>query len=209
MAGNRGTRARAVALHDAVRDQVRFGFTRAFDAATPAETLRAGRGHCNPQATLLVAALGAVDIPARQRFVTIERTILDGLFPEQAGPPERITHSYVEVAAGEDWVATDSYILDARFRRSAVARLGASGRTLGFGAHVDGAGYWDGRQAAFSQLVEPTMVLEDHGAWENPAAFYETDRYAQRLSVFSHLMFGWFAVSPANDRIAALRRAAT
>ena len=37
-----GKRANAVRLHDYVRDQIRFGFTARFDAATPEETLADG-----------------------------------------------------------------------------------------------------------------------------------------------------------------------
>ena len=87
-------RDRALALHNFVRDNIQFGFTPYFDWATPEDTLRLRRGHCNPQTALLVALLNAAQVPAKQHFVLIPRSILKGLAP---GLPQTLLHSYTEV----------------------------------------------------------------------------------------------------------------
>lgn len=48
-----------VAIHDCVRDTVKFGFNAWWDNSPPDTTLRAGYGHCNPKGALFVAMLGA------------------------------------------------------------------------------------------------------------------------------------------------------
>jgi hypothetical protein len=42
-------RAKAVALHDFVRDKILFGWTPLFDGAASADTLALGVGHCIPK----------------------------------------------------------------------------------------------------------------------------------------------------------------
>jgi len=40
----------AIMLHNYVRDNVKFGFNKYFDATPPDYTLACGQGHCNPRA---------------------------------------------------------------------------------------------------------------------------------------------------------------
>ena len=48
-------REKAVALHDYVRDNIKFGFNRYFDLSTPDNTFDLGMGHCNPKGWLITA----------------------------------------------------------------------------------------------------------------------------------------------------------
>lgn len=203
--GLRTPRDKALALFSFMRDGIAFGFTPRFDRATPEETLRFGRGHCNPQAALFTALLHAVGLEARQHFVTLSNAVLDGLFPERASPPARITHSYTEVRLDGAWVPLDGYILDRSYHRAATALLRRQGRVLGLGAHRDGLVDWDGSSPCFSQMADPAMVLADHGATTEPERFYASPDYAQRLGVVGGLLFRAFAVDPANARIDSIR----
>ena len=87
-------RQRAVAIHDFVRDQVKFGFTGRFYAMTAADVLGAGRGYCNTKSTLFVDLLRAAGLQARQQFVDIDASVLHGLV--DPGTPW-VDHSDVEV----------------------------------------------------------------------------------------------------------------
>lgn len=208
-AGKATRRERAVALHDFVRDEIQFGFTPHFDWATPEDTLRDRRGHCNPQAGLLTALLNAADVPARQHFVLIGRDVLGGL----GGFPQTLMHSYTEVdvsepseATGERWCKLDGYILDPPMREGARQRLAQGGERRGWGGHRDARGDWDGReQRVMSQMVSDDMVLEDLGATVTPAALYSDARNPQRLP----MVVRWLAAAgfgQVNRKIESVRQ---
>jgi len=195
-------RERARTLYRFVREQVRFGFTPRFDDAHPGETLRFARGHCNPKGTLFATLLHAVDIGARQRFVTIDSEVLRGLFPPGASPPGKLTHSLVEVRLDGAWIPLDGYIVDRRLFEAARRRLR---RPLGYGIHRDGAIDWDGRTPCMVQLADESMVLADHGAFRDPRRFYRSRGYVQRQSRLAAFFYRAFAVDAVNTHIDALR----
>ena len=174
-------RARAVRVHDFVRDRIRFGITPWFDAADPATTLRLGVGHCNPKATLFVALLRELGIEARLHFVTITSDVLRGLWGPGAGLPPRLSHAYSEVRLDGAWRRVDSYVVDRALWAGAAPRLAGKPWRLGFGVHEAGTSEWDGRGDAFSQLADDAMALEDHGAWDDVAAFAARPAYRHRF----------------------------
>jgi hypothetical protein len=69
-----------VRIHDFVRDQIRFGFTKKFDFASTVETLKFEKGHCIPKAVLFKEMLKMVGIESRLHFITIKSDILFGIF---------------------------------------------------------------------------------------------------------------------------------
>ena len=87
-------RKRAVAIHDFVRDEIRFGFSGDFYDQRASAVLAGGRRFCNTKSTLFVALLRAAGIPARQRFVDIDADILHGLVDTGGA---YVDHSYAEV----------------------------------------------------------------------------------------------------------------
>lgn len=171
-------RERAVRIHDFVRDRIRYGFTPRFDEATPEETLEAGAGHCNPQTRLFVELARAAGLEARYHFVTIGGEILRGVQPNV---PALISHGFAEVKVDGRWLAVDSYIVDRAHAAGARARLEREGREVGYGVHRRGTVVWDGASDAFSQLADPTMILEDHGVWDRAEDFYASPGYAHRV----------------------------
>lgn len=184
-------REKAIALHDYVRDHVKFGFTKYFDAAEPDYTLTCGIGHCNPKGRLMVSLFRAIGLEAYQHFVAIPKDILvDALPPSRRWLlPAELSHSYVEVKVEGAWCALDSYIIDTALLKAAQARLAKEGRALGYGVRADGTNVWDGRSNAFSQF-DQGMMIEDHGRVDDLEAYFRTRKYRhQVLRVLFNTMF--------------------
>lgn len=204
-AGATTDRERAVRLHDFVRDEIRFGWAPPFWNQTASQVLESGVGYCNTKSTLFVALLRAADIPARQVFVTIDARILRGL--TDPGSPY-IDHSYVEVWLEDEWIRTDSYIVDRPLARAARARLRREDRVIGYGVHVNGVSEWDGRTNAFAQFVDdgtqPNLTTRTHGVYRDIGAFMRSDQASNLLPGPLKWVFRWFARA-ANRRADEIR----
>ena len=62
---------KAIALHDYVRDTIKFGFNRYFDMSKPNDTLKLRIGHCNPKAELMVALFREAGLESHHHFVVL------------------------------------------------------------------------------------------------------------------------------------------
>jgi transglutaminase-like putative cysteine protease len=198
------TRERAVAIHDYVRDEVRFGFTPHLYAMTAPGVLRAGLGYSNTKSTLFVALLRAAGIEARQQFVDLDGAVLKGLLDLRT---PFVDHSYTEVLLGGAWVPSDSYIVDDALFRAATAALRFEGRHLGYGVRVDGRCQWDGRRPAFVQFIPGDHVHTRNrwGVFPDVAAFYERTPAAwNRVSNVTRVVLP-LAVHTANHTAESLR----
>lgn len=204
-AGAAGDAARAVALHDFVRDRVRFGWAPAFERQRASEVLASGIGFCNTKSTLFVALLRAAGIPARVHFATLHRRVLDGLIR----PPQTyVDHSWTEASVNGRWVATDSYNVDLPLHRAALARCRAEGRLMGYGVHVNGTPHWDGRAPAFVQFVNDGAVSdlsdEDFGSFNDLDRFRATGRGRNADHWLARFAIRWL-IRGANRRAQHLR----
>jgi len=173
---------KAIALHNYVRDQVKFGFTKYFDTAGPDYTLTCGIGHCNPKSLLMVSLFRAIGLEAYQHFVAIPRDILVDVFPPSRRwllPPE-LSHCYVEVKLEGTWCEIDSYSIDPALLKAAQARLAKEGRSLGYGVRADATNVWDGQSNAFSQF-DPTIMVEDHGRIDDLEAYFRSRKYRHKV----------------------------
>ncbi|HEX4871439.1 MAG TPA: transglutaminase-like domain-containing protein [Nevskiaceae bacterium] len=209
-AGAASPREQAVAIHDFVRDRIRFGWAPAFYDQRASEVLAGGVGYCVTKTTLFVALLRAAEIPARPRFVDIRAEILEGLIEPGSA---YVDHSYAEVWLDGRWIAVDSYIVDQPYADQARARLAAAGRSLGGGVHRRGRSDWDGRTPAFSQYLDDgTVAGLSSRAPAAPADYADAADYFQRGPVHTRLnpltrwLFGFFSRG-ANQRLEALRAA--
>jgi len=203
-------REKAIALHDYVRESVKFGFNKYFDAAQPDYTLACGHGHCNPKSRLMVSLLRDIGLEAYQHFVVIPKDILKDAIPPSRSwllPPE-LSHSYVEVKVEGTWCAMDSYIVDTALLKAAQARLAKEGRSLGYGVRADSTNVWDGQSNAFSQFDQAIMI-EDHGRVDDAEAYFRTKKYRhQVLGLRFNTMFklmGDFGVAAINSHIEDIR----
>ena len=204
---------RAVALHDYVRERVRFGFNKYFDAAEPEYTLACGVGHCNPKSRLMVALFQEAGFESHMHFVAIPKDILKGALPASRYwmIPAELSHSYVDVHVEGIWCSIDSHIVDTPLLQAAQARLAAEGRRLGYGARIDSTNVWDGQSDAFSQF-DPDLRIEDHGRVDDLDAYFDSRKYRNRvLGLRFNTMFplmGDAGVAPMNAHIENLRRRA-
>ena len=92
-------REKAVALHDYVRDQIKFGFNRYFDMSRPDHTLELEIGHCNAKSELMVALFREAGLEANHHFVVLPREIIKGVIPPSISwlIPKELSHCYAEV----------------------------------------------------------------------------------------------------------------
>ena len=188
-----------------VRDEIAFGFARGFWDNSASAVLKSRIGYCNTKSTLFVALLRASGIPARQVFVDIHASVLDGII--DPGTPY-VDHSYVEVWLNGAWIATDSYIVDRALFEPAQAKVNQEGRLLGYGVHQTGSSDWDGQQPSFSQFnqldTRPISTCR-WGVFEDVGDFYRhAERPWNRLNPFLRAGFGTFSAG-ANRRAERLR----
>ena len=209
--GNATERENAIALHDYVRENVKFGFNKYFDATPPDYTLAYCQGHCNPKSRLMVALFHAANLEAYQHFVVIPKEILKGAIPASRFwmIPAELSHSYVEVKVKGVWHEIDSHIVDTPLLKGAQARLAREGRSIGYGVRVDSVNVWDGRSNAFSQF-DQSMMIEDHGRIDDLDAYFRGRKYRNVVFGMSfNTMFkfmGESGVSPINTNIESIRQ---
>lgn len=172
---------KAVALHDFVRDTVKFGFNKYFDN-TPLEYLLNYRfGHCNPKTSLMVELFRAAGFEAHRHYVAIPNEILRGAIDSTRFwmIPKEISHSYTEVLVNGKWCSIDSYIVDTPLLGGALAKLASENRGLGYGVRTGSVNTWDGQSDAFSQF-EQSMMIEDHGRIDDLEAFFSWPKVPAR-----------------------------
>jgi len=210
---NPGATARenAIALHDYVRENVKFGFNQYFDATPTDYTLACGYGHCNPKTQLMVALFHAMGVESFQHFVVIPKDILYGAIPASRYwmIPKELSHSYTEVKVDGKWCAIDSYIVDTPLLINGLTRLAEEGRSMGYGVRIGSVNVWDGESDAFSQF-DPSMMIEDHGRVDDLEAYYRGKRYrnvflGMRFNAMFKMM-GEGGVAPINVHIEKIRQ---
>jgi len=207
-------RERAIALHDYVRERVKFGFSKYFDAATPDYTLASGVGYCNTKSSLLTALFREAGLKSFVHFVVIPKDILQGAMPASRHwmVPAEISHAYVEVKVEGHWCSIESHIVDTPLLQAAQARLAAEGLARGYAARSGTTNIWDGRSDVFVQS-DPGHWVEDHGRVEDLDEFYRSRRYRnQMLGVRFNTIFklmGEAGVAPINVHIDRIREASS
>ncbi len=196
--------ARAVAIHDWVRDQIAFGFSSDFWRQTADEVLKSRVGYCNTKSTLFVTMLRATGIPARQVFVSIRGDILRGIV--DAG--SYVDHSYTELFLEGRWIRTDSYIVDQPLFDAASRQLALEKQSIGYGIVLDGTTHFNGSQDSFSQFKNdgtlPALSDANYGVFEDVGDFYRRGENVRNGGWFTALIFRLFAGS-FTRRVAALR----
>ena len=203
---------KAIQLHDYVRENVKFGFNKYFDASPPDYTLSYGYGHCNPKSLLMIALFRAAGLESYQHFVTIPKDILKDAIPPNRYwlVPAELYHSYVDVKVEGKWCMIDSFIVDTSLLKGAQARLAQENRSLGYGVRADSVNVWDGQCDAFSQF-DKNMMIEDYGRIDDLEAYFNNKGYHQlvferRLFTRMFRFMGEFGVAPINAYIEKTRQ---
>ncbi|MDX1957674.1 MAG: transglutaminase domain-containing protein [Leptospiraceae bacterium] len=176
----------AVKIHNYVRDEIRFGFTRKFDLAEPEYTLEQGYGHSNPKGVLFTRLLKDVGINSQLHFITTKKKFLEGAIPSffYGLLPEEISHSYAEVNISGKYLKVDSYIVDKALHRAILNLLFEKNLHSGFGVYSGSSPEWDGKTNNFVQIKEKESILEDHGSFEEP------EDYFFKFSSYKHQFLG-------------------
>ena len=151
------------ALHDFVRERVRFGFTAGFELVTPQRTLALGRGHCNAQADLLCALLREAGFQASLRFVALDKRVLRHAVPPPVWLclPGKLFHAVTRLRLGGEWRHFDSYLFGREAFERQRRRLARSGLSQGFGLGAQAACEWSGRRDVFAQAVAADLRPND------------------------------------------------
>ena len=105
---------------------------------TATEVLRAGGGDASEKATLFVAMLRLLGVPARMRVVSLRAGMVHGFDVALW----RLERPIVEAWTGERWAGTDTYIFDPNSMAAARQRLRDKGLDYGYGIHVRGPSTW-------------------------------------------------------------------
>ncbi|MGV3571399.1 MAG: transglutaminase domain-containing protein [Ramlibacter sp.] len=141
-------RAKVLAVYAYVkRLKLRLRVVRRHRTAT--EVLRAGGGDAAEKATLFVAMLRLLGVPARMRSAGA------GTVPGFGVSWWRLDRPVVEAWTGERWAGTDTYILDPNQMAAARQRLRDKGQECRHGIHVRGATTWDGLGDAYASGHPP------------------------------------------------------
>ena len=203
---HKSTRKKAQALHNFVRDEIKFGFSKNFYNETAVETLKIKKGFCITKTMLFVALLHAAKIQARPVFVDITSTILDGIIDTGTS---YVDHAYTEVFINDRWIKTDSYIVDKKLFLNALRKLNAENKLLGYGIHRDGSYEWDAINDSFSQYLKNdtyhSFSTKKPQLFLDTQSFYRDDKNPwNKFGFFQRLFFRVY--SPVvNRRIREIR----
>ena len=189
-----------------VRDSIPFAFPENGDFVSAAETVKLRHGQCNTKATLLLALCRAAGLTARIHFSLISKEIQKGFFTGLAYwlLPSKVSHSWIEVQIDGRWHKIDTFINDIDLFLAAKERLKALGWTTGYSVALkdgDASASLDLESDAYQQMA---AVTDDHGVWDDPAAYYASPLYENRpdgvrLWIYHRLISG------INQRVADLR----
>lgn len=161
-------------------------------------------GDAVDKATLFVALLRAVGLPARVLFASAYRGVLRGLPVDVACLPRPI----VEVCIQGRWVRTDTYIFDDAYVAAARYRLQKEREDYGYGLCANGAVDWDGLRHAYLLGVEQEdeFVMEGTLPFDDALAFARSQGRPQRLGLLAKLVY-WDVFAPRLDRVLRTMRA--
>lgn len=192
------------AVYDFVRNEIAFGYNTG-DELPASTVLSDGIGQCNTKSTLLMGLLRAVGIPCRFHGFTIDKLLQKGAITgiAYALAPQRIIHSWVEVAFEEGWVKLEGFILDAPYLASLQQRFPDRQRFCGYGAatpDLSAPGVeWRGEDT----YIQKEGIADDFGVFDSPDAFYA--RHGSNLSGLKRWLYEHVIRHRMNRNVARVR----
>jgi hypothetical protein len=190
-----------------VRDDIKFGFFDEGDNIKASEIIERGKGQCNNKSLLFLALCKALGVEARIHFSLANKDIQKGLFRGLMFKllPAKISHSWIDIKTGEDWVALDAYINDIQYFRAAKSILMKEKLDMGYSVACSG-----GKSSAdFSkdgkQFVQMAAVVEDQGVYDEPADYYNSEKYRNKPGFIKNIVYKIY-IKSVNRRIESLRQ---
>lgn len=207
VSGQATLREKLAAIFHYVRDEILFGFPPDGDLTPASETIHLGMGQCNTKGSLFVALCRAVDIPARLHFSLIKKEIQRGLFTGFAYRlmPDQISHSWVEVLVDSRWRRIDSFINDQAFYLAGKRELAKRGWDTGYSISCAGGASSIELNLDEEAFVQMDAVVQDQGAWDDPAAYYASDNYRNRPNAVLLFLYR-LMVGRINRKVAGMRK---
>lgn len=179
-------REKVLKIVDFVREEIKFGFSRMFDYASPEYTLSTKFGHSIPKSILLQQMLKEININSLVHFITIKKDILWQVFPDiffHLMPP-MISHSYLEINIEGRYYKTDSYVIERNLLSFGKSKLIEQHFDYGYGTFSDvNLSPWEGSYDLFTQFRREE-IEEDHGAFQDPNDYFEN------FQSYKHKLFG-------------------
>jgi len=187
---------KAIAIHDFVRDEIKFGFSRNFWNETASNVLTNKIGFCNNKSTLFVAMLRAAKIPARIRVFALSKDVLKNILDPGT---KYVDHSIVEVFLNDKWIQVDSHIVDTKLSESAQKKLPREIK-LGYGIRQNSCRVWDGKSDCFSQL-DKLFIKEDFGIFNDIGEFYKSNsKHYNKINLIQRFFYR-LSYKGINDKI--------
>ena len=190
-----------------VRDEIRFEFPVNGDLIKASETIVMQKGQCNTKGTLFLALCRALGIPARMHFSGIRKEIQRGLFTGISYKlmPDTISHGWIEVEINNVWRRLDSYINDLPFYLNGKEELKKNGWDTGYSISCSSGESSADFNIEDEHFVQMDAVVEDHGVWDEPSDYFNSNMYRNRPNAFKLFVYR-MVVGKINQKVETIRK---
>lgn len=193
------------AVYGFVQNEIFLGYNKS-DRLTATEVLQDGIGQCNTKATLLMALLRALEIPARLHGAKVTKEFQKSLMPKvmaKLAPPVFV-HTWAEVLYGGEWIALEGVITDKPYVDALKSRYPNQGKFFDYAVAVEDLENlqldWKGKDT----FVQSLAVVEDLGIYEAPDEFFA--EYAQEYRGIKKFLYETIGRKIMMKRAAKIRR---
>ncbi len=193
------------AVYRFVQNEILLGYNKS-DRLTATEVLRDGIGQCNTKATLLIALLRALEIPARLHGAKVTKEFQKSLMPNVMAKlaPAIFVHTWAEVFYGGEWIALEGVITDKVYIEALKKRYPNQGKFFDYAVAVEDLENlqldWIGKDT----FVQSLAVVEDLGIYGAPDEFFA--EYAQEYRGMKKFLYEAIGRKIMTKRAAKIRR---
>ncbi len=193
------------AVYAFVQNEILLGYNKS-DRLTATEVLRDGIGQCNTKATLLMALLRALGIPARLHGAKVTKEFQKSLMPKimaRLAPPIFV-HTWAEVFYGGEWIALEGVIADKPYIGALKCRYPNQGKFFDYAVAVENLENleldWKGKDT----FVQSLAVVEDLGIFATPDEFFSD--HAQEYRGMKKFLYELIGRKIMTKRVVKIRR---
>ncbi len=181
------------AIYSFVQNEIPLGYNK-YDTLSATQVLSDGIGQCNTKATLLIALLRAVGIPARLHGTIVSKEFQKSLMPKimaRLAPP-LIVHSWAEVFCDGVWVALEGVITDQSYVEVLKNKFPHhKGKFFDYAVAVEDLENLQLDWVGVDTFVQSLAVVEDFGLFATPDEFFRDHRQEYRgMKKFLYETFG-------------------